>query len=124
VKEIEWRGNVAFLDVPSNDSKILAYRTVEWTQVPMTLWHQDRPVGVVKAISLHDTLIYAQGTIADGQLIGEMLRGKKIPVSPNVKQVGKKQMITALTVVRDAPWPGVGIVSPKQDWVIGLRKKR
>lgn len=124
MKEIEWRGNIAFLDVPSNGSKILAYETVDWAKLPLTLWHQDRPVGVVKVISLHKTLIHAGGTVADGQLIGEMLRGKKVAVSPNVKMVGKKQMITALTVVAKAPWPGVGIISPQQDWIIGLRKKR
>jgi len=109
-KELQWSGTIAVLDQATKDGKILhshAHNT--WIDLPITLWNHGKPAGVIKSITLMDTHIKAGGVASEGELLGRLLTGKPVNVSPNIKFAAGRTIITGLTVVSAPVWAGVHI---------------
>lgn len=105
MKEILWQGTIAMLDKPTREGKVLHSNLyTSWIDLPLTVWDNGQPVGTVQSIALMKDRLVAGGTAADPTLVGRLLRGAVVPVSPNIKFTPEKAIITAVTVMKTGSW--------------------
>jgi len=110
MQELGWAGTIALLDKPTKDGKILhSHVHNSWIDLPITVWNDGVAAGVITNISLLETHIIASGTASQGALLGRLMTGNPVHVSPNIKFTAGKTLITGITVVSTPVWAGVHI---------------
>lgn len=110
MKELWWSGTIALLDKPTKDGKTIPRSAHNsWIDLPITVWNENQPAGVVRNIALLKDRIVAFGTVSNGTLVGRLLGGHSVYVSPNIKFMSSKNLITGITVVSKPVWESVFI---------------
>lgn len=109
MKEMKWRGVVTMLDTSTSKGQALGEALVSWTRLPITVWSDFKPAGLIKSIWLEPDRVSASGVISDGALMGRLVTGKPIPVEPVVVATDRVQKITGLIVVSRSVWLGAEI---------------
>lgn len=110
MNELWFSGTIAVLDKPTTDGKTLPSSAHNsWIDLPITVWNEQQPAGVIRNIALLKNRIVAFGTVSDGTLIGRLMRGHVVYVSPNIKFMSSKNLITGVTVVAKPVWESVFI---------------